>query len=148
MSDTTIAPTPEVTTDPATTEDATAITEHTGIADAKKYRRRAQEAEGERDTLRSQVEGLQQQLLGQYLAGHTRKLQEGEDFLTATGLALADVLTEDGQVDQAKVDAALETLEAERPYLLQIQPKANVTFGQGQRERTSQGMTWAKALKG
>lgn len=71
--------------------------------EAAKYRRRLREAEAERDRLAEHIESLQR--------AEVDRLATADDLrpaaLWASGVALADVLNDDGTVDAAKVSAAI-----------------------------------------
>lgn len=121
---------PGVTPDPVPTDapeadapEAEASAEDTDTEDAKdnpgreaaKYRRQLREAESERDTLAGQVESLQRRMIEDY-AG--RQISRPE-ALWASGVNVADLLTEDGVPDETKVrnacSAASDRLGLARP---------------------------------
>lgn len=91
--ETTIENTPEVESD--TPE----------IREAQKYRKRAQEAEAERDTLRTQVESLQRSILDAAIEKEGLK----PAAVWATGATIADMLTDDGTPDADKITAMIAT---------------------------------------
>lgn len=70
--------------------------------DAAKYRRRLRETEAERDTLAAQVESLQREAIEAQANAQAVK----PAALWASGVALADMLTETGTVDADKVASA------------------------------------------
>ena len=121
---------------------------NSGVSEARKYRKRAQEAEAERDQLRGQVGALQTQLLDQYLAGHTKRLHKGEDFFQVSGVTIDDLITSEGTLDYAKIDQTLNEVESKRPYLFEKDHEcmANGTLGMGKRERMGGGASWSDAL--
>ncbi len=73
--------------------------------EAAKWRRQLRETEAERDTLRSRVEAMQRSEVERLAAGRLAKPAS----LWAAGAQLADLLTEDGDVDPEKVAAALDS---------------------------------------
>lgn len=73
--------------------------------EAAKWRRQLRETETERDSLRSRVEAMQRAEV-ERLAGD--RLAKPESLWKTEGVALADLLGEDGQVDADKVAAATE----------------------------------------
>ncbi|MGV0720559.1 hypothetical protein ABQF17_17950 [Mycolicibacterium elephantis] len=79
--------------------------------EARKYRKRAQKAERERDDAHAQLAALQQWIVDGIaaapLAGHP-------ELLTAAGHDLSEFITDDGTVDAEKVRAA--ATEAARTY--------------------------------
>ena len=94
--------------------------------EAAKYRRRLRDAEAERDALKATVESLQR--------AEVDRLATGADLrpaaLWASGPELADLLADDGTVDQVKVAAAIsaarETLGIPNPS-----PRGNVVRREG-----------------
>lgn len=94
----TAATTPEATELP---EDATEA-EETGNGEAAKYRRRLRETEAERDTLAGRLEAMQRGEVERIAAATVKS----PAALWAAGIEVADMLTEDGTVDPAKVRAA------------------------------------------
>ncbi|GLC02571.1 hypothetical protein [Mycobacterium kiyosense] len=97
-----------------------------GNKEAARYRRRLRDVEAERDTLKATVAALQR--------AEVDRLAVGADLrpaaLWASGLELADVLGDDGTVDQGKVSTAIaaarETLGIPNPP-----PRGNVVKGEG-----------------
>lgn len=108
MSDTEHTQTTEPTTEPAEApeagaEDTQAAQEgEGGNKEAAKYRRRLRETEGERDTLRAQVEALQRAAVEQAAGKHLRK----PAGLWASGVTPAELVDDSGNVDPEKVEAA------------------------------------------
>lgn len=74
-------------------------------AEAAKWRHKLREAEAERDQLAEQVQELQRQQVQHVVAG---RLHDCDDLWAKHDLG--DLLGEDGTVDSAKVDAAIEGL--------------------------------------
>ena len=73
--------------------------------DAAKYRRRLRETEAERDTLAAQVEALQRTAIEAQAATEAIK----PAALWASGVQLADLITETGAIDAEKVTVACNT---------------------------------------
>lgn len=71
---------------------------------AAKLRKRAQAAEAERDQLRDQLEALQRQQVDAQVTAAGIK----PTAVWATGVELAELLTDDGTVDAEQVTAAIE----------------------------------------
>lgn len=85
------------------------------VAEARRYRKRAQAAEAERDSLAERLTGLQRAEAERLAGEHIVK----GAALWATGIDVADVLDEAGQVDPEKVAVfaaqARESLGVEAP---------------------------------
>ncbi|MGA5540788.1 hypothetical protein ACPCIR_02965 [Mycobacterium sp. NPDC051198] len=81
------------------------------------YRRRAQAAEAERDTLRSQLDALHRQMVGGIAKAHG--LPEVE-LLESAGHELSSFVTDDGEVSAAKVIEATTATMAR--YSIKPQP--------------------------
>lgn len=115
----------------------------TGDNEAAKYRRRLREVEAERDQLKGTLDTM---MRGQIEAVLVDKLHRPADFFeVGETVELADLLTDDGQVDTAKVDERLKAIAAERPYLLNKQE----TSTSGLPPRGPAGdveLTWKEAI--
>ncbi len=85
--------------------------------EAASYRRRLRDAEGDRDRLAEQVAGYQRREVEQLVERGRgfRRMSSGSDLWTG-GVSLADVLAEDGRVDQDKALAAMDRVLQERPH--------------------------------
>lgn len=93
-------PTPEAA-DPAQAEQPE---ESEGNAEAAKFRKRLRETEAERDRLRDQVTALQRQQI------EARVASAGVRPAALWAVTqLADLLTEDGAIDDTKIDTAVQT---------------------------------------
>lgn len=146
---------PETPDDPAQVEAPPADDDPTeepddGGADpgkeAARYRRRLRDTEGERDTLSGRLERMQRREV-ERLA--TDRLAVPADVLTYGGTDLADLLDDAGDVDPARVQAAVAATLEQRPGLARPVPRRMPDFGGGQRgEPIDTGTTWAEALKG
>lgn len=137
--------TPEQTTD-AGEETSTEVqtpqepTEaHAGNAEAAKWRTRLREAEAERDTLAQRLQRLQRAEVTRLATG-PGKLHDGSDLATD----LADLVDDEGDVDPAKVSAAVAALVEQKPHL---GAPAYGDVGQGEHEATT-GATWADVIHG
>lgn len=110
MTDTTTTEqTTETTNLTESTEPTTETTETTEVEtpnhEAAGYRRKLREAETSRDALASQVETLQRAAVDAI----TAKVLAAPAGLWAAGVAVADLLAEDGTVDRDKVLEAAKT---------------------------------------
>lgn len=94
--------------------------------EAAKYRRRLRDVEAERDTLKAAVAALQR--------AEVDRLATADDLrpaaLWASGPELADLLTDDGTVDAAKVSAAIAAAR-DQLGIPSPPPRGNVVKGEG-----------------
>ncbi len=117
-----------------------------GNSEAARYRTRLRETETERDALTARVERLQR-------ADVTRQVGDRlavPDDLFAFGLKLADLLNEDGEVEDGLVETALFALLDARPGLAKVAPRSigPSSVGAGVREGMGAGnATWADVLR-
>lgn len=118
--DTTEAAEVEVETPPAD--------ENTGNREAAKYRVRAREAELERDSLAQRIETLQNREVERLAA---KQLSNPADLMTLAGVTLADLLTDDGDVDAEKVSGVAADLLGTRPGLKPLQRATDMSQGSG-----------------
>ena len=81
--------------------------------EAAKYRLRLREAEAERDALAGRLEAAQRREAERLAAD----LSQPGDLWLLGGVTLADLLTDDGEVDPAKVQAATAAVLDARPGL-------------------------------
>lgn len=112
----------------------------------RKLRKRAQAAEAERDQLRARVDALTKRQVEQLVGG---RLHKASDLWIDTNVA--DLLDESGDVDPAKVDAAITELRAARPYLgpNAAAPASQVTFGAEKPDlEGAQPPSWQQVLQG
>ena len=128
----------------ADTIDATDA-ERPDVTEARKYRKRAQDAEAERDNLRARVDNLQRAELARIVASLDTPLHEKVN-LTEVFPELDALRTDDGDLDTDAISAAVEQLQTERPYLFEVKPTANLARFQGNHEQIPTGTTWADAL--
>lgn len=116
-----------------------------GNAEAARYRTRLRATEGERDTLSQRVERMQRREV-ERLAGE--RLAQPGDLFAVGGTALADLLTDDGDVDAERVTEAVQALLDARPGLHRDAKATWPDMGAGQRETGSPGKTWGSVLRG
>lgn len=89
------------------TEDTTTTDTHPAVADAKKYRKRAQDAEKQLDTTQALLDGLRKQV--------ALERANNDTGLNITPAALwgvttiNDLLNDDGHLDDEKISAAVTT---------------------------------------
>lgn len=133
MSETTDT-TPETTTATAETSDATAeapeATEARGSNEARAYRKRAQEAEAERDSLRERLSTMQRNEI-ERMAGD--KLVDPTD-LWATGATVNDYLDADGNLDPDKLNTSIGVILEAKPHWRQRSGLPNAREVQGGEE--------------
>ncbi|MBM7807657.1 hypothetical protein JOD57_003494 [Geodermatophilus bullaregiensis] len=116
-----------------------------GNREAAAYRRKLRDAEAERDRLASAVTTYQRRD-AEALVG-SRLLSPAD--LWVAGAKLEDLLADDGTVDPAKVDAAVDTVLEARPHWKPQGPRVPRDMGQGQRGGTVGGGTsWADVIGG
>jgi len=106
--------TPDTTPEPTTN---TPGGENT-VAEAKKYRQRAQAAEAERDELRARLDTLQRAEV-ERIAADT--LADPADLWT-TGTTITDYLTEEGNIDNDKITTTITELVRAKPHWQKPQP--------------------------
>ncbi|MEE8684890.1 MAG: hypothetical protein SOI64_07545 [Bifidobacterium mongoliense] len=107
----------EETNHPETQHDST-------VEEAKKYRKRAQKAEEERDTLTQELQATRELLTS---ARHSivneqlkaAKMIHPEDFQTFVNAPMDDYFTEEGTLDTEKLNTAIHTLKSTRYELFQ-----------------------------
>lgn len=115
-----------------------------GDNEAAKYRRRLREVEAERDALKGTLDTVRR---GQIEAAIADKLHRPADFFeVGEAVELADLMTEDGQVDTAKVDARLKAITGERPYLVK-EPVDTGNTGLPARGVPGADITWKAAIQ-
>lgn len=112
--------------------------------EAARWRRQLRETELDRDRLAGVVETYQRQQVEAMAADH---LQAPGD-LWAAGVALGDMLTEDGQVDADAVVSVAKAVVADRPHWAKPPPRFPAATGQGNREPVEPAPSWHDALRG
>lgn len=114
-------------------------------------RQRAAELETERDTLAGRVAAMQRKEAERIAGG---VLSAAEDLFTVGGVALADVLDAEGNVDETEVLALAAALADSRPGLAVPRPRGHHNWGhaatsdpitRGGAGIGSEGTTWADA---
>jgi hypothetical protein len=109
-----------------------------------KFRRRAREAEAERDTLRGTVERLQRREVERLAGEH---LAEPGDVWTVGGAELAALLDDGGDVDPGAVRRAAEALVRSRPGLARPGgARGGLPMGQGRRHSPASGASWREVI--
>ncbi|MGV0906977.1 hypothetical protein [Mycobacterium novum] len=109
-----------------------------------RYRVERNEARAERDALAQRVEQFQRAEV-ERLAAET--MSQPADLFSLSGNALADYLTEDGDVDPDKVAADVAALLAERPGLRKQSPPLDPSQGSGGQPVAKREPTWGALLK-
>lgn len=104
--------TPEPTETPDATTEAPEATDDRGSNEARKYRKRAQEAEAERDSLRERLSTMQRNEI-QRMASD--KLVDPTD-LWSTGATVNDYLDDDGNLDPDKLNTAIGVILEAKPH--------------------------------
>lgn len=119
------------------------------IPEAKKYRLRAQEAEAERDTLKTRLNAMLNIEATRIIEAAPQKLHNPADLFEIGGVKLEDVLTEDGMIDQGKISAAIADLHKTRAYLFKETGGGNASLARaaGDRDRLPSAPSWKNALK-
>ncbi len=145
MSDT--APTPDDTTDDAAEVEVaeTTATEPTDAnpgREAAKYRRQLRDAEATRDTLAARVQKYQTAEAERVAAGPGRLL-DASDLWRVTDLA--DVLGDDGELDPAKVNAAVDKLLEDKPHYGAPQTSLDLDLG-ARGAPVKAGSTWSDVI--
>lgn len=107
------------------------------------YRKRAREAEQERDTLRQQVDELQRQQV-ETIAGRLGMAVPGD--LWAVGTDLVQLRGDDGRIDQEAAEAHVRDLLASRPTWRAI-THARLGIGEGGAAATRQKPGLSQLLK-
>jgi hypothetical protein len=131
------SPDPEAGTEPESTDSETPNKE------AAKYRRRLREAEAERDKLAGVVTTMQTREV-ERIAGTV--LANGADLLEVGGVALADLLDQDGRPDVEKIEGAARSILTERPYLAGTRgPRPDPS--QGAKPAAPSALGWSDVLR-
>lgn len=116
-----------------------------GNKEAAAYRRKLRDAEADRDRLAGQLTTYQRRD-AEALVGD--KLLSASDLWVA-GIELKDLLGDDGNVDKAKVDEAVDKLLTDRPHWAPKRPGVPRDMGQGRRGGSVGGdVTWGTVIKG
>lgn len=111
---------------------------------AAAYRRQLREVEAERDSVQARITALQRQQVERLAS---ERLAVGADLFDIGGADLANLLNDDGDLDETAVTAALDELLKERPRLERTRPPQN--FGQGRLGSSSAHRPeWGSVLRG
>ncbi len=117
-----------------------------GNSEAAKYRTRLRAVEAERDTLAQRVARLQQVEVDRLVA---ERMADPEDLRVLGGVALPDLLDDEGEVDPGKVEQAVDSLLARKPRLASdYQPDAEGFDGGARQSVSSSGASWGSVLAG
>ncbi len=146
--DATTPETPPERTEPPQAADEAAPDSSTGNAEAARYRRALRETETERDGLRGTVERLQR---AEVLRLSEGQLAQPDDLFDVGGVALADLLGDDGSVDSGRVGTALAGVLQARPGLAYVPPRPTgpSAFGLGARPGVDAGKpSWQDVVRG
>lgn len=137
-----IEPATDTNTEPPATEPTPPTDEAPGAAgaEAAKYRRALRTAEAERDALTTRLEALQRAEVERLAAD---KLSQPA-ALWALGTNLTDCLDDDGNVDPTK---AAEIIERTSKAHGLAAPSRWPDVGQGRRHATTEGSSWAEAMR-
>lgn len=164
---------PEVTSGPESDQDAAQAQEdaqdaRTPNAEARKYRLRLRETEAELTAAREQIEGLQDQLMQDVLAGdfhlipatgnravdgngqpkaQAMRLRDPDDLFSVGGVDRGALFNDDGTLDTVKLSAAVQQLHSQRPELFTGRPGAVSTIGKTP-EAPTPARTWSNVLSG
>lgn len=102
--------------------------------EAATYRRRLRDVEAERDTLLTQVQGLQRaeaERVATSRADGFRPLVDAADLWRGTSVGLDALVTEEGRIDVARVRDAVAAIGAEHPHWLTPAPWGELRRRQG-----------------
>ena len=116
--------------------------------EAAKYRRRLRDTEAERDRLSERLSVLQRAEATRLAAEH---LADGSDLFLDGSTQLADLLTEGGEVDGARVAELAKGLLASHPHWRKpapAAPPASTVTSSGKIEGSRETPTWSQVLKG
>lgn len=114
-------------------------------AEAARYRVRAKQAEQDRDVLAARVARLQTSEVARLASA---RMADADD-LRVHGVQVVDLLDDDGEVDEAKVEAAVDALLTKRPRLAaDYEPEHDTLDGGARRTTSSGGASWGGVLAG
>lgn len=115
-----------------------------GNGEAARYRRRLRDTETERDALANRVERLQRAEIERHAAD---RLSVVGDLFAVGGVQIADLLTEDGDVDRGLVDTAVFGLLEQRPGLAKPKQQQKGPIITGHRAGAGSGTEWSDVLQ-
>lgn len=127
-------------------------TDETGASDgagkgseAAKWRVRLRAVEGERDALAARVARLQTSEVARLASA---RMADADD-LQVHGVQVVDLLDDEGEVDEAKVEAAVEDLLTKRPRLAaDYEPPTDGLDGGARRSVRTGGASWHSVVSG
>jgi hypothetical protein len=112
-------------------------------SEAAKWRTRLRSTEAERDALAARIARLQTSEVHRLAAAR----MADPDDLTVHGVQVVDLLDDDGEVDEAKVEAAVDDLLDRRPRLAKDYEPEVEGFDGGARTTPSRGgASWSGVL--
>lgn len=112
-------------------------------SEAAKWRTRLRSTEAERDTLAQRVARLQTSEVHRLASAR----MADPDDLTVHGVQVVDLLDDDGEVDEAKVEAAVDALLTKRPRLAaDYEPDAEGLDGGARASTRRSGASWSGVL--
>lgn len=115
------------------------------LKDAARYRSRLRETEGERDALRTTIEGYHRVEAERIAADH---LADGAD-LWRDGAEITELLGDDGRIDAGKVADAARTMVEAHPHWRKAPPRRpSQGLSSGNNFGAKPGADWATVLKG
>jgi hypothetical protein len=127
-----------------------------GNAEAARRRAQLRQVEAERDEIAARLEVAHRQVVASMLQTDTNLpwLHNAADLFDIGGVAVADLLGEDGQINAERLTEALTTLNTERPYLFGQRPELQYSLYESlSREMAPApvagdlGAAWQAALK-
>lgn len=142
----TTAPVTDEVTDAASTADTEAPQQESSNSEAARYRVRLREAEAERDLMRNRLTGALERIATTEAAKH---FADPADFWSTT--KLPDLLNESGNVDNDKLDAAIDAALEAKPHWKRPAPATESTSTVRSNDRVGEGApsrTWSDVLQG
>lgn len=112
-----------------------------------RYRTRLREAEAERDRLAETVQGYQRSTFDEFARG--RKVLDSAVDDVAEKVNVAELLGEDGQLDEERAGAALDALRTSRPHYFEAAPaKSSADFTGSTVGQGDESASWSNILAG
>lgn len=136
-------PTDQTTDEP---EGATEQGKDKAGAEAAKYRTRLRAAESERDALATRVAAYTRADVVRHVA---ERLTDADDLFIVGQVDVADLVDDEGALDVAAVDVAVDALLERRPRLAKDwEPDAEGLDGGARRSLPGSGASWSGVLSG
>ncbi|MGO2773957.1 MAG: hypothetical protein ACTIB2_11190 [Brachybacterium tyrofermentans] len=112
-----------------------------------RYRTQLREAEAERDRLAETVQGYQRSTFEEFARG--RKVLDSAVDDVADKVNVAELLGEDGRLDEERAGAALEELRTSRPHYFEAAPrKSSADFTGSAAGQGDESASWSNILAG